>query len=508
MQTHHLLTLFAIAGCAAVAGTVGGSDTNTDDTEELFDDDGDGYYSDVDCDDSDPAVNPSAEEICDNGLDDDCDGGAGACGWDGEFSLETPDAELVFGSPTGLILAGAEDVNGDGYLDVGAAGEASELAAVALVMPEGEIQLDASNAVLFGDDLGGALAFVPDINGDGLHEVAVGGQYSDVNTALFLSPLEAGELTPDDAALRITGMQKGSFVLFGATDLTGDGAVDLISIDAYDNNDGGYLYVHDAAASGDVDASAAATVLSADSLNLMGIEDSNFNPIIDCGDLDADGFDDLALGSTTNLDGRVWVVLGPLPMGSASITDADVTIKQPESGGYQTIGSAVAASGDLDGDGRVDLVAGAWGADPQAPDSAFARPGAVFMFTELPSGDADALTDAWGIVLGSEDDETLGGRIELGTVDGADTADMLVSGYGSGYGIVRLFTEPSSGTSTSADAAATFWGEDIDVNAGYSVALSDLDRDGLDDLIISPDHDRDWGWYDSPVYVMYTPGGI
>ena len=41
--------------------------------EVVADLDGDGFYSDEDCDDSDSMVNPSAEEICD-GFDNNCNG--------------------------------------------------------------------------------------------------------------------------------------------------------------------------------------------------------------------------------------------------------------------------------------------------------------------------------------------------------------------------------------------------------------------------------------------------
>jgi hypothetical protein len=48
------------------------TDPITEDGEFLTDNDGDGYLSDEDCDDSDPTVNPSAQELCD-GFDNDCD---------------------------------------------------------------------------------------------------------------------------------------------------------------------------------------------------------------------------------------------------------------------------------------------------------------------------------------------------------------------------------------------------------------------------------------------------
>ncbi|NOY26590.1 MAG: hypothetical protein GXP62_12010 [Oligoflexia bacterium] len=75
-MTHALITLLLMTGCK-------GKTTSTDDsgftgssttTTTVYDDaDNDGFTSDVDCDDSDPAINTSATEICD-GVDNDCDG--------------------------------------------------------------------------------------------------------------------------------------------------------------------------------------------------------------------------------------------------------------------------------------------------------------------------------------------------------------------------------------------------------------------------------------------------
>lgn len=57
----------------ALATFVGTSCISPDDIDARLDPDGDGWDDDDDCDDEDPEVNPSAEEVCDNGKDDDCD---------------------------------------------------------------------------------------------------------------------------------------------------------------------------------------------------------------------------------------------------------------------------------------------------------------------------------------------------------------------------------------------------------------------------------------------------
>lgn len=70
-----LFTLLVGASCTNKGAVDRTPDTETFDTgvaaSATPDDDGDGYTDDEDCDDTDPAVNPGATEICDN-VDNDC----------------------------------------------------------------------------------------------------------------------------------------------------------------------------------------------------------------------------------------------------------------------------------------------------------------------------------------------------------------------------------------------------------------------------------------------------
>ncbi len=55
------------------------SDCDPDSPVEV-DGDGDGYLACAECDDADADINPDAEEVCGNGVDEDCDGGDDKCG--------------------------------------------------------------------------------------------------------------------------------------------------------------------------------------------------------------------------------------------------------------------------------------------------------------------------------------------------------------------------------------------------------------------------------------------
>ena len=77
---------------------------------QIYDFDGDGYPDAEDCDSEDPDINPSADEICDDGIDNDCDGAVDdadpACS-DPDGDGYTDEADCTEGDPT--IYDGADE---------------------------------------------------------------------------------------------------------------------------------------------------------------------------------------------------------------------------------------------------------------------------------------------------------------------------------------------------------------------------------------------------------------
>jgi len=76
MTVRYRCALVCLLSLLALGCPDGNKDPDTKDTaSEGVDDDGDGYLATEDCDDTNPAVFPGAEEICDD-VDNDCDGEA------------------------------------------------------------------------------------------------------------------------------------------------------------------------------------------------------------------------------------------------------------------------------------------------------------------------------------------------------------------------------------------------------------------------------------------------
>ena len=72
MSLIRVLPLVALLGITAALGTMTACDAGG--AEFVPDNDGDGFLATDDCDDDDPSINPEAEDIPGDGIDQDCDG--------------------------------------------------------------------------------------------------------------------------------------------------------------------------------------------------------------------------------------------------------------------------------------------------------------------------------------------------------------------------------------------------------------------------------------------------
>jgi hypothetical protein len=190
------------AGDSAVHESAGdsGSDSGPDtapDTAAPVDADGDGYLSDVDCDDGDPSVYPGshAAEVPGDGVDQDCDG-LDACtdlNCDGWPDVVIPSAWGVGGSVADTMIFFGP------FSPAGAAGSK------ALV----------SNR--------GSGLYAGDLDGDGYVDVVVGG---DPGTAGYDTFVYWGG--PSGPAETVTQLYSDGVYEICAADLDGDGAMELV----------------------------------------------------------------------------------------------------------------------------------------------------------------------------------------------------------------------------------------------------------------------------------------
>jgi hypothetical protein len=204
---------------------------------------------------------------------------------------------------------------------------------------------------------------------------------------------------------------------------------------------------------------------------LVGAEGYAGYSVSGAGDLDADGRDDLIIGDPTV---GAYVVLGPVS-GTFDLSMADATLE----GNVQSVSGA----GDVDGDGHDDVLLGA--------GSAYLVLGPVSGTVDLSFADATLVGETFGCCT------SVSGA---GDVDGNGHDDLLVNNYtdgegGTWAGAAYLVLGPVSGTLSLSLADAKLVGEDPDDRAGISISgAGDVDGDGLDDLLVgAPGHDERGG---------------
>ncbi len=361
----------------------------------------------------------------------------------------------------GNAVSSAGDVNDDGFDDllIGArsndtAGIQSGRAYVFLGPLAGQLQALDADAIISGEDfdeLGWSVAPAGDVDGDGFDDVLIGawmaggGFVGQAN--LFLGPV-TGLLTVADADATVTGVIFDELLGYdvAAGDLNDDDRPDLIlgaPRPPLNGEDPGRVYVFFGPVAGDLLASEADLILTGEQDNdELGIS-------VAAGDVDGDGADDLIAGARQlfhfdeTVPGRAYVVYGPAS-GVVAAADADAIligeIFPVESG---TFGETVASAGDVNGDGRDDVLVAAAFAEASG-----VRSGRAYLFHGPLAGTIQA-ADADRVITGSEFDLLGTAAVPAGDNDADGFADLLLGAPG-------FFGEAQEGYAALFSGAAIF----------------------------------------------------
>jgi hypothetical protein len=308
----------------------------------------------------------------------------------------------------GWSVAGAGDVNGDGYADVIVGAPEYGLArnGAAFVFRGGNGQLATTPAaVLPGSQtdskFGAAVAGAGDVNGDGLGDVIVGAPTLDAMIGANLTNDVGGVAlylgAPGDfnaqSDLQLLGDEAGAqfgYSLAGAGDVNGDGFDDAIV--------GAPFATSTNAGAGRATVYFGARTPLATSLILPTVAQDQGHSgfaVAGAGDVNRDGYADVLVGTPLygGSDSRTGLVT--LYNGAAVGIGAQSYLNLNLNGG--NLGHALAGVGDINGDGFADIAAGA-----PFVQTAVSQPGIVRVFLggNLPGRDLkleQLLDNAWPI---------------------------------------------------------------------------------------------------------------
>ena len=355
------------------------------------------------------------------------------------------------------------------------------------------------NGVSADDFSGSSVSSAGDVNGDGLDDLIVGADGADPHDesydgadphykhsagASFVVFGKADDTNPVELSAVQDSSNDGGFVINGvseldrsghsvssAGDVNGDGLDDLIvgadGADPHGERSGASFVVFGKDNGEAVDLLKVADGTGGFVINGVSADDRSGHSVSSAGDVNGDGLDDLIVGAygddpNGNKSGASFVVFGKADGEAVDLLKvADGTggfVINGVSAGDQS-GRAVSSAGDVNGDGRDDLIVGADGDDPNGPDS-----GASFVVFGKADGDAVKLSDV---------EKGIGGFVINGASAG-DRSGHSVSSAGdvNGDGFDDLIVGADGDDPNGSDSGASFvifGGDDIGASAATLV---------------------------------------
>jgi hypothetical protein len=361
------------------------------------------------------------------------------------------------------------------------------------------------------EQFGAGIAGAGDINADGYDDVIIGANWnSDVgtNTGKVFCYFGTDTGLSSSAFWTVSGEKPNDQIgiaIAGAGDIDNDGYDDILIGSSY------YDWVSSGSNRGKVYLYQYLPEMKPESLNKAyaggEFNGDQFGSSVDsAGDVNGDGFDDVIISATYNDEtapsaGKVYVHNGT----TNGLDSANPWTDLGEGGG-DVYGSIVSGAGDINGDGYGDIIVGAPGNDSGGINS-----GKVYVYNGSVTGLLKS--NNWTVVGEAANDYFGDAVASAGDVNGDGYDDIIVGATYNDHGASnggKIYLYNGSGSGLVKDRATEIVGTRNNGHFGQAVgSAGDVNADGYDDIIVGAPWDNEGGSQAGKVYVYHgSPRGV